>query len=100
VLIPLEDGDRCEALAAMGKRVIAIDLNPLSRTARKAAVSIVDNILRAVPALTEQVRRLSSLPPAELERMVADYDNQVVLRQAVEEIQKHLQRQFLQGRGD
>ena len=100
VLIPLEDGDRCEALAAMGKRVIAIDLNPLSRTARKAAVSIVDNILRAVPALTEQVRRLSSLPPAELERMAADYDNQVILRQAVEEIQKHLQRQFLQGRGD
>ena len=56
VLIPLEDGDRCEALVAMGKKVIAIDLNPLSRTARKATVSIVDNILRAVPNLTEQVR--------------------------------------------
>ncbi len=59
VLIPLEDGDRCEALVAMGKKVIAIDLNPLSRTARKATVSIVDNILRAVPNLTEQVRELS-----------------------------------------
>lgn len=100
VLIPLEDGDRCEALAAMGKKVIAIDLNPLSRTARKAAVSIVDNILRAVPALTEQVRRLSSMPRADLERMVADYDNQLVLRQAVEEIQEHLQSQFLQCSGD
>ena len=53
VLIPLEDGDRCEALVAMGKKVIAIDLNPLSRTARKATVSIVDNILRAVPNMTD-----------------------------------------------
>ena len=41
VLIPLEDGDRCEALTAMGKKVIAIDLNPLSRTARKATVRMV-----------------------------------------------------------
>ena len=61
VLIPLEDGDRCEALVAMGKKVIAIDLNPLSRTARKATVSIVDNILRAVPNMTEQVRKLSKV---------------------------------------
>ncbi len=64
VLIPLEDGDRCEALTAMGKKVIAIDLNPLSRTARKATVSIVDNILRAVPQLAAQVRKLSELPRA------------------------------------
>ncbi|NIM45309.1 MAG: DUF137 domain-containing protein, partial [Nitrososphaeria archaeon] len=34
VLVPLEDGDRTEALRRMGKSVIAIDLNPLSRTAR------------------------------------------------------------------
>ena len=33
VLVPLEDGDRCEVLVGMGKKVIAIDLNPLSRTA-------------------------------------------------------------------
>jgi 4-phosphopantoate--beta-alanine ligase len=94
VLIPLEDGDRCEALAAMGKKVIAIDLNPLSRTARKAAVSIVDNILRAVPAITEQVQQLSDLPRSDLLRIVALYDNEKVLRQAVQEISDHLQRQF------
>ncbi len=76
VLIPLEDGDRCEALVAMGKKVIAIDLNPLSRTARKATVSIVDNILRAVPNLTEQVRRLSIESGSDLEKMVQEYDNQ------------------------
>ena len=96
VLIPLEDGDRCEALVGMGKKVIAIDLNPLSRTARKATVSIVDNIVRAVPLLTEQVRRLSGAPQAELEGMVRDYDNERVLRQAVREIQEHLERPFQQ----
>ena len=94
VLIPLEDGDRCEALVAMGKNVIAIDLNPLSRTARKAAVSIVDNILRAVPSMAAQVRKLSKLPRADLEKIVREYDNETVLRQAVQEIQDHLEGQF------
>jgi 4-phosphopantoate--beta-alanine ligase len=58
VLIPLEDGDRCDALRRMGKTVIAIDLNPLSRTAKSANITIVDNIIRAIPALTEEVIRL------------------------------------------
>ena len=70
VLILLEDGDRCEALVAMGKKVIAIDLNPLSRTARKATVSIVDNILRAIPNLTEQIRLLSKESRADLEKIL------------------------------
>ena len=96
VLIPLEDGDRCEALVAMGKKVIAIDLNPLSRTARKATVSIVDNILRAVPHLTDEVTRLRSTPRADLEMMVSEYDNENVLLQAVQEIQDHLNRQSQQ----
>ena len=94
VLIPLEDGDRCEALKAMGKTVIAIDLNPLSRTARMATVSIVDNILRAVPNMTTQVRQLSAFPRADLERMMQEYDNENVLRDAVQEIQDHLNGQF------
>jgi 4-phosphopantoate--beta-alanine ligase len=94
VLIPLEDGDRCEALVAMGKKVIAIDLNPLSRTARKATVSIVDNIIRAVPHLTDEVIWLRSMPRADLEKMASEYDNEKVLRQAVQEIQDHLNRQI------
>ena len=94
VLIPLEDGDRCEALVAMGKKVIAIDLNPLSRTARKATASIVDNIVRAVPLLTEQVRMLSSAPRAELEAMVGEYDNEKVLKDVVREIEEYLKGQF------
>ncbi|MEM4524334.1 MAG: 4-phosphopantoate--beta-alanine ligase, partial [Archaeoglobaceae archaeon] len=44
VLVPLEDGDRCEVLKRHGKKVVAIDLNPLSRTARMADITIVDNV--------------------------------------------------------
>jgi 4-phosphopantoate--beta-alanine ligase len=98
VLIPLEDGDRCEALLAMGKRVIAIDLNPLSRTAKKATVSIVDNILRAVPQLTEEVRQLSNKPRPDLEKILNEYDNQKTLADAVQEIRDHLDEQFRKGR--
>lgn len=97
VLIPLEDGDRCEALLAMGKRVIAIDLNPLSRTAKKATVSIVDNILRAVPQLTEEVRQLSNKPRPDLEKILNEYDNQETLAGAVQEIRDHLDEQFRKG---
>ncbi len=47
VLIPLEDGDRAEALKKMGKFVITIDLNPLSRTSRFGDITIVDDVQRA-----------------------------------------------------
>ena len=53
VLVPLEDGDRCQALVNMGKTVIAIDLNPLSRTARSATITIVDELTRALPHITQ-----------------------------------------------
>tara|TARA_B100001564_G_C20567242_1_gene636602 strand:+ start:380 stop:1135 length:756 start_codon:yes stop_codon:yes gene_type:complete len=46
ILVPLEDGDRCEALVSMGKTVIVVDLNPLSRSAKKASITIVDEITR------------------------------------------------------
>jgi 4-phosphopantoate--beta-alanine ligase len=48
ILVPIEDGDRAEALVRMGKIVIAIDLNPLSRTSRMATVSIADEMSRAL----------------------------------------------------
>ena len=46
ILVPLEDGDRCEALVAMGKDVLVVDLNPLSRSARMGSVTIVDELTR------------------------------------------------------
>ena len=46
ILVPLEDGDRCEALVAMGKFVIVVDLNPLSRSAKMGSLTIVDELTR------------------------------------------------------
>ena len=40
----------------MGKQVITIDLNPLSRTAQTAHITIVDELTRCLPLLTEFVR--------------------------------------------
>ena len=46
IMVQLEDGDRCEALVKMGKTVIVVDLNPMSRSARMASITIVDEISR------------------------------------------------------
>ncbi|MFC6826473.1 4-phosphopantoate--beta-alanine ligase [Halopelagius fulvigenes] len=86
VLVPLEDGDRAEALGAMGKTEIVIDLNPLSRSARAAAVPIVDNIMRAVPNITAHARDLSDASREELERIVAEFDADGALAAAEEAI--------------
>jgi 4-phosphopantoate--beta-alanine ligase len=48
LLVPLEDGDRCEALVSMGKTVIVIDLNPLSRSSRRGSITIVDELSRCL----------------------------------------------------
>ena len=75
VLIPLEDGDRAEALVAWGRGVIAIDLNPLARTSRAATVTVVDELTRALPEIWEAVMEIGSLEDATLETMVQDFDN-------------------------
>jgi 4-phosphopantoate--beta-alanine ligase len=51
VFVPLEDGDRTEALKKMNKKVIAVDLNPISRTALWADITIIDNIVRTLPEM-------------------------------------------------
>jgi len=67
VLVPLEDGDRAEALGEMGKTELVVDLNPLSRSAQVATVPIVDNIIRAIPNITAHARELASDPEARRE---------------------------------
>jgi len=52
VLVPLEDGDRAQALVGLGKKVITIDLNPLSRTSQTATLPIIDEVTRALPEIT------------------------------------------------
>lgn len=64
VLVPLEDGDRCQALRNMGKSVITIDLNPLSRTARTANITIVDNIIRALPVPSKRIEEVRGEKPS------------------------------------
>ncbi|MEM4224511.1 MAG: phosphopantothenate/pantothenate synthetase, partial [Desulfurococcaceae archaeon] len=91
VLVPLEDGDRTEALRKMGKTVIAIDLNPLSRTARSASVTIVDNVVRAMPSLVQKVKEFKSKNRDELEAIVSSYDNNSVLQEALRYILRRLQ---------
>ncbi len=91
VLVPLEDGDRCRALVDMGKTVIAIDLNPLSRTAQCANVTIVDNIIRAVPNISKFAGELKGLKPGELREIVRGYDNKETLSIAIGEIKKNLE---------
>jgi 4-phosphopantoate--beta-alanine ligase len=81
VFVPLEDGDRCQALRRMGKEVVTVDLNPLSRTARTASVTIVDNIARAMPLLLEVAGQLQQQPTT-WEPLIAAYDNHRVLRAA------------------
>lgn len=84
VLVPLEDGDRTEALKKLGKRVIAIDLNPMSRTARAADITIVDDIVRGLPLLVKAVRRLSRAPSRELDKIIKLFDNKANLNATFE----------------
>ena len=55
VFVPLEDGDRTIALKKVNKKIITVDLNPLSRTSISSDISIVDNIVRAIPQLIKRV---------------------------------------------
>ncbi|MFW5918415.1 MAG: 4-phosphopantoate--beta-alanine ligase [Haloferacaceae archaeon] len=82
VVVPLEDGDRAEALAAMGKIEIVIDLNPQSRSAQVAAIPVIDNIVRAVPNITRHARDLRGRPREELEAIVAAFDPERALSDA------------------
>ncbi|HDI02104.1 MAG TPA: phosphopantothenate/pantothenate synthetase [Ignisphaera sp.] len=97
VLVPLEDGDRTEALRKIGKFVIAIDLNPLSRTARAANITIVDNIVRAIPRLLDEVRKMKNLPRSELKKIVDEYNNEEVLKESLLEIWRNIEQWFAKG---
>ncbi len=82
VFVPLEDGDRCQALRAAGKDVVTVDLNPLSRTAKSATVTIVDNLVRCLPVLCEAVITLQKAGPAAWGKALSLYRHDRVLAQA------------------
>ena len=90
VLVPLEDGDRCEKLVEMGKTVITIDLNPLSRTSKTATISIVDNLTRALGNMAKFAQEMKKERKEELVKLITTYDNKRTLSEAISEIQEHL----------
>ena len=81
VFVPLEDGDRCQALVKSGRRVITVDLNPMSRTSRTATVTIVDNVTRALPPLLERTAAWRDDTVA-AKASLARYDNERILQAA------------------
>ena len=87
VLVPLEDGDRTQALKKMGKFVITIDLNPLSRTARTADITIVDELTRAVKNMISLVDNIS-----EVQKILSTYSNQEILSRSLRHINKRLEK--------
>jgi len=80
VLVPLEDGDRCEALVKMGKKVITIDLNPLSRTAQTAHITIVDELTRCLPLLSDFIKEKKGLDSFDNKQCLSDVLNYMAER--------------------
>ncbi|DAC31817.1 MAG TPA: DUF137 domain-containing protein, partial [Candidatus Poseidoniaceae archaeon] len=80
ILVPLEDGDRCEALVAMGKTVIVVDLNPLSRSAKMASITIVDELTRVMD-------NMLTMMSAPIEDLISNpYNNDAVLEEALHHV--------------
>lgn len=90
ILIPLEDGDRAEILKKSGKNTITIDLNPLSRTSKMSDVSIMDNIVRAIPFMTKIAEDLKTQDKNVLIGMVNEFDNDENLKESIEHIKRGL----------
>lgn len=90
VLLAIEDGDRTEALVRLGKKVIAIDLNPLSRTSRMATVTIVDNVTRAFPRLVREANELKRESEVKLKELIDSFDNDKNLKSCLRLILRRL----------
>ena len=84
VLVPLEDGDRTQALKRAGKTVITFDLNPLSRTAQTADITIVDNVIRGMRLLISACRKTRTKK--------VSFNNKKALASAISEIKNNLKR--------
>jgi 4-phosphopantoate--beta-alanine ligase len=70
--------------------VIAVDLNPLSRTAQLASITIVDNVVRAMPLLISEAKRLKGHGVEELLREVSSFNNARVLSDAMRTMEERL----------
>ncbi len=93
ILVPIEDGDRAEALVKMGKKVIAIDLNPLSRTSAAATVPICDEITRATANILRFVEEMRGDEEATI-KALESFSNADCRRRVVDAICDSLKAQF------
>jgi 4-phosphopantoate--beta-alanine ligase len=91
VVVPLEDGDRTEALVNEGKNVITIDLNPLSRTAQKADITIIDNVIRVFPLLNDTYNKIETEEQAQ--QILENYDNKSIIKKAMKTISSYWESQ-------
>ncbi|MDH5401764.1 MAG: phosphopantothenate/pantothenate synthetase [Candidatus Heimdallarchaeota archaeon] len=85
VVVPLEDGDRTQGLKKLNKKVITVDLNPLSRTSQTADITIVDNITRVFTLLEKE---LDLITRDEALEYLKKYDNQVILQESLRQIRQ------------
>lgn len=83
VIVMLEDGDRTEALKRLGKKVVAIDLNPLSRTSLAADITIIDNVVRVIPLLKKAYIELASKSKEQLKQLVTEYNNKEIISESL-----------------
>jgi 4-phosphopantoate--beta-alanine ligase len=92
VLVPLEDGDRTNALKKSGKKVISFDLNPMSRTAISSDITIVDNVVRGIHLLIKECKKNSKKTSKNLEKILKDFDNKNNLKSSIVQINSNLER--------
>lgn len=97
VLLAMEDGDRTAALKREGKVIAAIDLNPFSRTAQTADITIVDEAARATRNMAAMARELKAASRDHLARIIREYDNTEVLRASFKTIKERLEEAALRG---
>ncbi len=88
VLVPLEDGDRTKALEKFGKKVITFDLNPLSRTAQTADITIVDNVIRGMKILIDYSKKFTK----KKHYSKVKFDNKKNLADSINQVKKNLWR--------
>lgn len=93
VFVPLEDGDRTEALKKNGKKVITVDLNPISRTALWADITIVDNIIRALPLMIKIAEKFKDFPEEKLHSILTNYNNFQNIQKSLDLIIDYVEKQ-------
>jgi 4-phosphopantoate--beta-alanine ligase len=63
----------------------------MSRTAIYSDITIVDNIVRALPLMVECAREMKDMAVTDLEQIVSDFGNEENLMESIRLIMEHLE---------